>query len=168
MKLNKILTAAAFAVVASASFADTGGGALDVSTGSTSFSRTPAAGLFTDTWTFSLVSNSFLTSSTLSSSAVGAQDLMFTTAVITTAATPGTPLATFVGPTFAGANEFLTLSSFLLASGKYDLIVTGLNSAAPAAYSGTITVAAIPEPETYALMLAGLGVIGFMAKRRSS
>jgi hypothetical protein len=29
------------------------------------------------------------------------------------------------------------------------------------------TVAPIPEPQTYALMLAGLGVIGFMARRRN-
>jgi hypothetical protein len=28
------------------------------------------------------------------------------------------------------------------------------------------TTAAIPEPETYALMMAGLGVIGFVARRR--
>ena len=27
-------------------------------------------------------------------------------------------------------------------------------------------VAAIPEPETYALMIAGLGLVGFMARRR--
>jgi hypothetical protein len=27
-------------------------------------------------------------------------------------------------------------------------------------------VAAVPEPETYAMMLAGLGMIGFMARRR--
>ena len=29
------------------------------------------------------------------------------------------------------------------------------------------TVAPVPEPQTYALMLAGLGVIGFMARRRN-
>jgi hypothetical protein len=29
-------------------------------------------------------------------------------------------------------------------------------------------MAPIPEPETYALMLAGLGVVGFMARRRKA
>lgn len=39
-------------------------------------------------------------------------------------------------------------------------------------YGGTVgamsNVNAVPEPETYALMLAGLGVMGFVARRRKS
>ncbi|MPS47706.1 FxDxF family PEP-CTERM protein [Methylobacillus sp.] len=31
-----------------------------------------------------------------------------------------------------------------------------------------LTIAAIPEPETYALMLAGLGLVGFAARRRKA
>ena len=33
-------------------------------------------------------------------------------------------------------------------------------------YTIELVTAPIPEPETYALMLAGLGVVGFMARRR--
>jgi hypothetical protein len=29
-------------------------------------------------------------------------------------------------------------------------------------------VTSVPEPETYALVLAGLGAVGFMARRRKS
>lgn len=36
-----------------------------------------------------------------------------------------------------------------------------------AKYSGTLAVtAAVPEPETYALLLAGLGAVGFVVRRR--
>ncbi|MCZ2440541.1 MAG: FxDxF family PEP-CTERM protein, partial [Burkholderiales bacterium] len=30
----------------------------------------------------------------------------------------------------------------------------------------SLSVAAVPEPETWALMLAGLGLLGFAARRR--
>jgi hypothetical protein len=33
-------------------------------------------------------------------------------------------------------------------------------------YSETFLVRAVPEPQTYALMIAGLGLVGFMARRR--
>ena len=31
-----------------------------------------------------------------------------------------------------------------------------------------LVMAAVPEPETYAMMLAGLGMIGFAARRRNT
>ncbi len=34
-------------------------------------------------------------------------------------------------------------------------------------YLGGMTVTAVPEPETYAMFLAGLGLMGFMARRRN-
>lgn len=34
--------------------------------------------------------------------------------------------------------------------------------------SGSFQVAAVPEPETYALMLGGLGLVGWMARRRKA
>ena len=45
-----------------------------------------------------------------------------------------------------------------------------LSGASPGgSYGGTLTItSAVPEPETYALMLAGLGVMGFIAMRRKA
>ena len=66
--------------------------------------------------------------------------------------------------------------SNLSAASPFELVVLGfagdadILAAAPAVYSGTITaqaVAAIPEPETYALLLAGLAVLGAVGRRRA-
>ena len=55
--------------------------------------------------------------------------------------------------------------------GDYTLRVAGykINTALAGSYSGNIAispVSAVPEPETYAMLIAGLGLIGFMARRR--
>ena len=39
---------------------------------------------------------------------------------------------------------------------------------AQANYAGTLSVVLVPEPETYAMLLAGLGAMGFMRRRRNS
>ena len=50
--------------------------------------------------------------------------------------------------------------AFLLTHPGYSVIVSrGIGNASPA-------VGAVPEPETYALMLAGLGMLGFIRRRR--
>ena len=62
----------------------------------------------------------------------------------------------FQGSTTSFSQSFastLTVSSILLTSGKlYD----------------NITIAAVPEPENYATLLTGLGLMGFMTRRRKN
>jgi hypothetical protein len=36
------------------------------------------------------------------------------------------------------------------------------------AFGGDLAIAAVPEPETYGMLLAGLGVVGFLARRRKA
>lgn len=65
-----------------------------------------------------------------------------------------------------------TTSSFML-TGPITLTVTGFagtpdnpDAGANATYSGTFNLTVVPEPEGYALMLAGLGVIGYIGRRK--
>jgi hypothetical protein len=56
-------------------------------------------------------------------------------------------------------------------AGSFDFFVNDLSVTAgrTVAVSGVIIqAAAVPEPETYALFLAGLAAVGFMARRRKS
>ncbi len=62
------------------------------------------------------------------------------------------------GPSYANSD------TFSLSTGSYYYLV---GSARPSSFTLTSTaVAAVPEPETYALLAAGLGIVGFVASRR--
>lgn len=53
-----------------------------------------------------------------------------------------------------------------LAAGTYTLTGTATASPLDAGY-GFMSVTAVPEPESYAMLLAGLGLMGAIARRRS-
>lgn len=116
---------------------------------------------FTDTFDFNNVLGSVLASASLVT--IGftpAQDINFTSATLN-----GNPLSLSPnGPIESG----FTLAQLGL-TGPLQLVVTGTTGAGGgvfSSYSGTLNVTQIPEPGTYALMLAGLSGIGFMARRQ--
>ncbi|SDH36455.1 MULTISPECIES: FxDxF family PEP-CTERM protein [unclassified Duganella] len=64
-------------------------------------------------------------------------------------------------------NWKLNASNQILTAGDYYLQVIGkVNSAASLSGNIALKVTAVPEPETYAMMLAGLGLVGVVARRR--
>lgn len=68
--------------------------------------------------------------------------------------------------TFSNGNQVAALSYFTSdIPGSYQLLVQGTGGGA---YAGNLTVTPVPEPETYAMLLAGLGLIGFTARRRKN
>jgi hypothetical protein len=66
-----------------------------------------------------------------------------------------------------GSVDVWTLSSDNLQAGDYYVMVGGnLVSDTSGSFGGAVMLAPVPEPETYGMMLAGLGVLGFLARRR--
>jgi hypothetical protein len=69
-----------------------------------------------------------------------------------------------------GSIDVWTLSTTNLTAGNYYLQVNGsVMSNAAGSFGGAISMAApVPEPETYGMMLGGLGLLGFLARRRKA
>lgn len=66
----------------------------------------------------------------------------------------------------ANVGDEIVLSAFMAGNLMADGSQAAGVSALAGSLSGDFAVAAVPEPETYALLLAGLGVIGVVARRR--
>ncbi|BDT70678.1 hypothetical protein os4_01850 [Comamonadaceae bacterium OS-4] len=84
-------------------------------------------------------------------------------------------LATFTSVNAGGnrtilVNDAANSAFSLLAGQAYTFKVTGTSTALPNTAKGAVvafsgTVSAVPEPESFALLLAGLGLVGVAAKR---
>ncbi|TWI64352.1 putative secreted protein with PEP-CTERM sorting signal [Pseudoduganella lurida] len=69
----------------------------------------------------------------------------------------------------AATTSHWQLTTTNLAAASYYVQVSGNVLAQPAIYSGgVVSVSAVPEPATYGMLLGGLGLVGFMARRRKA
>jgi len=61
----------------------------------------------------------------------------------------------------------VAISANLPAASGYKFVVLGTTTGTlGGSYGGALAAVAVPEAETYAMMLAGLGLVGFMVSRR--
>lgn len=167
MKFKQLALAAAVAVASSGAMAeDITVNNIDLTDGTAFFGVMHfEAKPFTDTFNF--INGPGLADATASlvttALSIGNKDVNFATATLN-----GNPLT--LSPN--GKNEYGFGSWAGLIGPSFQLIVTGtvagVGMGNAASYSGTMNVTPVPEPGTYALMLAGLGAVGFIAKRRKA
>jgi hypothetical protein len=183
------LVFASASMVGSAAFAQTTTGSTSTVVGNTpqTITLSSGAGFFGDTFaannmgsTFSDKFNFNVASGTSTSPTMSSLDAIISSisrSADTGLAITGLSLYNSTGTLVSSGNmlqsgtvDVWTISSSNLAAGNYYLQVSGnLVGNTAAAFGGAISMAApVPEPETYGMMLAGLGVLGFLARRRKA
>lgn len=115
---------------------------------------------FTPNATFGSTAQAFLAN--LSVTGSDAASINFSSANLN-----GIALTGFGGPTVFGYAQGQVLApTNILFNGP--LVLTVMGNTKGGSYGGTfnLNLAPVPEPETYGMMLAGLGILGFLARRR--
>jgi hypothetical protein len=122
---------------------------------------------FADSYAFDLGTGLFsLTLTTLFTGNVGsAQDINFNLVSLSRSGTGGAVSV----PLIPATDEIYQLQNLSVTAGQYILRLEGRGASnINASYSGTLNFspAAVPEPATWALMILGMGAVGFAMRRR--
>jgi hypothetical protein len=144
-----------------------GGGPLTFVGGTAPFSAPVGSGEFAHVWTFDITGMPAYAAASATNVSV------FSFGFISDFAgtLDGTPLSysvTPLGPTpVSGAAQVLAGGVGPLSVGTgYKLTISGKGPAEGASYGGSVQLSPIPEPGTYAMMLAGVAAVGFVVMRR--
>ncbi len=126
--------------------------------------NTPGASPFSDTFTFSPPatpgSSAWTLLTNVSFSGNGSGNILFTSAALN-----GNPL--FVTSLIGGGNSFsMALLTSTMVSGPLTLTVNGTSTGGSYGGSFAVQMAPVPEPETYTMLIGGLGILAALARRR--
>jgi PEP-CTERM motif len=131
----------------------------------------------TNTYSFSVGSGTLTNTSAIGTSifgpiGAGNLDFLFTDTTTSTSVGNGGSFGQFTSYVVLGTYDNVGAFTPFTAGGQYALVL-GFNDGAQVDgdYDDMVVglnVAAVPEPETYALLIAGLGAVGFVSRRRRS
>lgn len=154
------------------------GSALTFEDGTTDFGAKYGAAAkgstFSDSYTFSY-SSAFDVSSAVISIALTSTNSTTGQTVVTSGVTISdfTLTNTTTGQVYhstssvGGGVQYFTIAASSLTSGNYALTVSGsVIGTSGGSYGGNISISAVPEASTTAMMLGGLALVGFVAYRR--
>ncbi|MCF6346334.1 MAG: FxDxF family PEP-CTERM protein [Thiomicrorhabdus sp.] len=139
----------------------------DITNSTTDFDvPSSAEGFFTDTFQFSLSGSSLgHTFAALATSSVTSISNFLDIELV--GGTSGTVYDIAGVFSVAEYTEASTGGSINLSDGSYVLSISGIAGVNSTGYTVNTVTSPVPEPSSIALMLGGLGLVGFMAARRS-